>query len=277
MKRLLIAFVAFSAILSCTQAYIPQPDPYVPAPGTCVFKAQVELLEGQWVWDAVHDKVGVYADNLTNSPFQPRAAFDGKSGVVELMGEGATGQAYAYFPYSFNGEEAVREGRQPLSEHQSYQSSALEQIQNNTTFVAAADEDGLFRFRCLCGALHIKIKMHFEEPVQHVTFVSTTPVSGWLDVTGVQEETIVHPGYSINITDIGRPCTENSPLDVWVMLPEGSYSGLSITVAGATESLSTVIEGTFQLRAGEETSVSAEEKKVDYNGGSLEGEEVDYD
>jgi hypothetical protein len=61
------------------------------------------------------------------------------------------------------------------------------------------------------------------------------------------------------------------------MLPEGSYNGLSITVVGATESLSTVIEGTFQLRAGQETSASAEEKKSDYDGGYLEGEDVDYD
>ena len=277
MKRLFIAFVAFSAILSCTQAYIPQPDPYVPEPGTCVFKAQVEFPDGQWVWDAVHDKVGVYADNLTNALFQPRAAFDGKSGVIELMGEGAIGQAYAYFPYSSHGEEAAREGRQPLSEHQSYQSSAIEQIKHNTTFVAAADEDGLFRFRCLCGALHIQVKMQFSEPVQSLTLASSTPVTGLLDVTGAKQEAITHPGYIVSVTEIDRPCTENSPLDVWVMLPEGSYNGLSITVAGATESLSTVIEGTFQLRSAQETSISAEEKKIDYDGGYLEGEDVDYD
>ena len=277
MKRLFTAFVAFSALLSCTEAYIPQPDPYVPDPGTCVFKAQVDLLEGQWVWDAVHDKVGVYADNLTNALFLPRAAYHGKSGVIELMGEGAQGHAYAYFPYSSRGEEAVREGRQPLSNVQSYQTSALEQIQRNTTFVAAADEDGLFRFRCLCGALHIRVKMHLGEPVQRVTLTSATPITGWLDVTGVEEESLLRPGYSITLPDIGLPCTETSPLDVWVMLPEGDYSGLSITVAGATESLSTVIEGTFQIRAGQETSASAQEKKNDYDGGYLEGEDADYD
>lgn len=277
MKRLFTAFVAFSALLSCTEAYIPQPDPYVPDPGTCVFKAQVDLLQGQWVWDAVHDKVGVYADNLTNALFLPRAAYNGKSGMIELMGEGALGQAYAYFPYSSHGEEAVREGRQPLSQIQGFQGSALEQIQQNTTFVAAADEDGLFRFRCLCGALHIQVNLHFSEPVQRVTLTSTTPITGWLDVTGLEEESILHPGYSITITDINLPCTGTSPLDVWVMLPEGSYSGLSITVAGATESLSTVLEGTFQIRAGQETSASAQEKKNDYDGGYLEGEDADYD
>lgn len=277
MKRLFTAFVALSALLSCTEAYIPLPDPYVPDPGTCVFKAQMDLLQGEWVWDAVHDKVGVYADNLTNAPFQPRAAYDGKSGIIELMGEGALGQAHAYFPYSSHGEEAVGEGRQPLPQNQSYQRSALEQIQQNTTFVATADEDGLFHFRCLCGALHIKVNMFFSEPVQRVTLSSTTPVTGWLDVTGGEEESILHPGYSITITDINLPCTETSPLDVWVMLPEGDYNGLSITAAGATESLSTVLEGTFQLRAGQETSASAREKKNDYDGGYLEGEDVNYD
>ena len=79
------------------------------------------------------------------------------------------------------------------------------------------------------------------------------------------------------MTGIGRPCSETAPLDVWVMLPEGSYSALSITVAGATESLSTVIDGSFQIRAGQETSASAQEKKNEYDGGDLEGEEVNYD
>lgn len=277
MKRLFTVFVAFSALLSCTQAYIPQPDPYVPAPGTCVFKAQVELLEGEWIWDAVHDKVGVYADNLTNAPFQPRAAFNGKSGVIELMGEGAKGQAYAYFPYSPYGEEAVREGRQPLRALQSYQGNALDQIRHNTTFVSVADGNGLFRFRYLCGALHVQVKMHFGERVQRVTLTSSTPITGWLDVTGEKEKAITHPGYNVSVTEINRTCTEDTPLDVWVMLPEGSYSGFAITIAGATESLSTVIEGTYLVQAGQETSASAQEKKNDFDGGYLEGEEVDYD
>ena len=270
--------MAFSALLSCTEAYIPQPDPYVPAPGTCVFKAQVELPGGEWIWDAVHDKVGVYADNLTNAPFQPRAAFDGKSGTIELMGEGAMGQAYAYLPYSFYGEDSVREGRQSLPESQGYQNNAMDQILQNTTLVAAADEDGFFRFRYLCGALHIQVKMHFGENVQRVTLSSSEPITGWLDVTGEKEVPLSHPGYSVSITGIDRPCTGDSPLDVWVMLPEGSYNGFSITVAGATESLSTVIEGTFKIQAGEETGTAiAQEKRNEYDGGYLEGEKVDYD
>ena len=104
MKRLIISLAAISALISCTQEYRPQPDPYVAAQGTCVFKAQIELLQGSWVWNSATDKVGIYADNLTNASFLPRVAYNGKEGVIELMGEGALGQAYAYFPYSPDGD-----------------------------------------------------------------------------------------------------------------------------------------------------------------------------
>lgn len=277
MKRLIISLAAISALISCTQEYRPQPDPYVAAQGTCVFKAQIELLQGSWVWNSATDKVGIYADNLTNASFLPRVAYNGKEGVVELMGEGALGQAYAYFPYSPDGDEAAKLGRQPLSGLQTYQTGNVEQIHRNTTLVTAADEDGLLRFRYLCGTLHLQVKMQFAENIQSITLSSAVPVTGWLDVTGVEEETMLNPGYTITVTGINRPCTEASPLDVWVMLPEGTYNSFSFTAAGATESLSTIIEGPFQINAGEETSTVAQEKKVDYDGSNLEAEEVDYD
>lgn len=277
MKKLILSFAAFSALVSCSQEWKPGPDPVVREQGTCVFKAQIELLQGSWVWNAATDKVGIYADNLINTPFVPRVAYDGKEGIAELMGEGAMGQVYAYFPYRFLGEEAALAGRQPLPEQQTYQSGSAEQIQRNTTLVAVADEDGLLRFRYLCGTLHLQLKMQFAENVQSVTLTSAVPVTGWLDVTGVEEESLLYPGYSVSVTGINLPCTGTAPLDVWIMLPEGTYNSFAVTVSGAEESLSTVVEGPFQVNAGEEASTTAEEKKVDYDGGSLEAEEVDYD
>ncbi len=277
MKKVILYFAAVSALLSCTEKYPVQPDPYVGEQGTCVFKAQIEMLQGNFVWSAATHKVGIYARNLSNAAFQPRMAYDGKDGQIELMGEGAIGQAYAYFPYTSTGEDAAKEGRQPLSDTQSYQMSSVEQIQKNTVLVTAADEDGLLRFRYLCGTLHLQVKMQFAENVQRVTLTSALPLSGWLDVTGAEEEIITNPGYSVTVSGIDRPCTMTSPLDVWVMLPEGTYNSFSITVAGADESLSTIIEGPFQVSAGKETSTTAQEKKVDYDAGNLEAEEVDYD
>ena len=125
--------------------------------------------------------------------------------------------------------------------------------------------------------MHFRVKMQFTENIQHVTISSAVPLTGWMDVTGVEEEAMLNPGYSVTVTGIDRTCTETSPLDVWVMLPEGTYNSFSFTAAGVTESLSTIIEGPFQIKAGEETSATAQEKKVDYDGGNLEAEEVDYD
>lgn len=277
MKKLILSFAAVAALISCNQERKPGTDPVVREQGTCIFKAQIEPLEGSWVWNAATDKVGIYADNLANSPYVPRVAYDGKEGVVELMGEGALGQVYAYFPYSQRGLEAAQAGRQPLWEQQSCQRSSAAQIQQNSVLVAAADEDGLLRFRYLCGTLHLQIKMQFAQNVQSVTLTSAVPITGWLDVTGVEEESLLYPGYTVRVTGIDRPCSATTPLDVWIMLPEGTYTSFSVTVAGEDESLSTVVEGPFLVKAGEETSTVAEEKKVDYDGGNLEAEEVDYD
>lgn len=277
MKRVFTALAALAALLSCTQRYVPkETNYYVDDAGTCLFTAEVEQLSGEeWTWSAACSKVGVYADDAANVVFQPRVAYDGTTGWAQLMGPAVKGQAYAYLPYRKGGSSAAQEGCLELPLEQSYCTDAVSQIEMNTpVLVAAADENGHFDFRYLCGALHIKVKIEFLEKVERLTLTANEPVGGYMHVVS---RSFIQESYSVSVVGIDLPCTESNPLDVWVMLPEGTFTGLYVTVAGATESISTVLEGEVCIKAGDETEAVAQEKKNDYHGSDFDAEEVDYD
>lgn len=276
-KKLLSAIAAFAALLSCTEKYVPkETNYYVDDNGTFLFWASVQPLSGTWTWDAAMTKVGIYTPTDVNVMFQPRGSYDGASGEVELMGPPVTGQACAYIPYSIYGNEAAREGCILLPAQQTYHTDAVSQIEANTPYlVSVADDEGHFSFRHLCGALHLKVKIHFSEKVRRITLTANEPLSGYLSVA---DGTMSHESNSVTVAGINSPCTETAPLDVWVMLPQGTYTGLYITAAGVSESISTVLEQNVTITAGVQTQeVLVQEKKNNYNGSDFESEEVEYD
>lgn len=274
MKKTAI-LITLLALVSCTEKYISQDlNVYVAPQGRCIFTASVTPLSGTWTWSAASSAVGVYGNGVSNARYQPRAAFDGATGTAEIFGEGVVGQAYAYMPYTSEGLDAAAKGCTPLPKVQKYCNDAVSQIESNCILVAAAGEDGLFDFRYPCGTLHLQIKINFEEHVQRVNLSANEPLCGWLDV---MDGSMVTPYYTVSVTGIDKACTESKPLDVWIMLPEGTYTGLYVTVAGKKESISTVVEGTFNVPAGGECIATARENNNNYSGTDFEGEEVDYD
>lgn len=277
MKRLIIIFSAIACVASCTEKYkADYVEPYIAPQGRSVFRAEVDLLDGTWKWSAASTKVGVYGSNVSNALFSPRAAFDGASGEVELMGHDVLGPAYAYLPYRSAGYEAIAQGCQPLSDGQRFFPGAVEQIIGNEILVAAADDDGLFRFSHRCGALHLRVAVNLGENARTLTLSSAVePLAGWLELN--DEPQMKNPLYSITVSGIDAPLSESAPLSVWVMLPEGSYSGLYVTVAGETTSISTAMEGTYEILTGEETVAGVKEEKNNYGGSDFEAEEVEYD
>ena len=286
MRRIYLLLLLFVTV-SCVQKVTLRPgqedlgrlvgnDPYVAPQGSALFRAEVESLSGTWKWDAVNSRVGVYSSSSDNQILLPRSRYDGATGEVELFGANVLGQAYAYLPYQKKGEEAVREGRLPLRETQRHYAGNVPQIEGNILMVAPA-RDGKFTFRYLCGTLHIRIKLAFTENVKSVSISANEPLCGWMDITGESGFPMINASYSVTVTDIDKPCTLNEPLDVWVALPEGSYTGLLVTVSCLTQSQSTVISGTWAVTAGLETVVEAKEENYDYSGTDFISEEVQYD
>lgn len=275
MKKYLILSIALLAA-ACTEKYNPDyAEPFITPQGRSVFTAEVLPLSGTWTWDASLSRVGVYGSNVSNASFSPRAAFDGASGRAELMGRDVLGRAYAYLPYTVEGYDAVAEGCQPLSGEQRFFPGAAEQIEGNEILVAAADEEGLFRFVHRCGVLRLNVAITLGENVKTLTLSAAEPVAGWLEMG--ETPGMKNPLYSVTVRGIDAPCSEQAPLSVWVMLPEGTYTDLFITVAGETESISTIVEGTYEILSGKETVAGAKEQKNNYDGSDFESEEVVYD
>lgn len=273
-KYLMIPLVLLAA--ACTEKYTPDyAEPFIAPQGRSVFRTEVTPLSGTWLWNASLSRVGVYGSNVSNTPFFPRASFDGKSGEAEIMGRDVLGQAYAYLPYRTAGFDAVAEGCQPLSGEQRFFPDAAGQIEGNEILVAAADEDGRFRFVHRCGALCLRVAINLGENVRTLTLSAAEPLAGWLELG--EYPAMRNPSYSVSVTGIDAPCSESAPLSVWVMLPEGNYSGLFITVAGQTESISTIVEGSYEILPGRETVAGAKEQKNNYDGSDFESEEVAYD
>lgn len=278
MKRLFASLAILGALIACTRYSTPDDSAYYVADeGTGIFRAEVEPLSGTWTWKAARSKVGVYAGAAENVLYIPRAAYDGATGEVQLMGQPVSGKAYAYMPYRASGMDAVRTGRMPLPEEQTFHESANAQIEGNTVLVAAEDENGKFLFRHYCGALHLKLKISFPETVERLILSANEPICGYLDITGEADERITRAGHSVTVNGIGKPCSEAAPLDVWVMLPEGSYSGVYVTLSGATTSVSTIVGDQISITTGRETAAEAREEKNEYGNPDFVGEEVNYD
>jgi len=277
MKRLFSILAASAAILSCTEPYkTPDIAYYVDEGGTFIFKASVEPLSGSWVWDASTSKIGIYADNRENVAFVPRRNYDGVSPEAEVFGPAASGKVFAYFPYRAGGYEPAKYGCMELPLEQKYYEDAVSQIEGNTpVMVTAAEDRDYLRFRHHCGAMRLQVKINFSENLRTLTLSANEPVSGWLDLSGSGE--MQNPSRSVKVIGIDKPCTEDSPAIVWIMLPEGSYSGVYITAAGETESISTIVPGEFVIEAGQECNATAQEEKNEYGGNYFEGEEVNYD
>ena len=278
MRKLLALFLPALLLAACTGPLDREDNTYVPEQGTCIFRAVVEPLSGVWTWNAAADRLGVYGEGTDNAVFCPRASFDGKTGTAEFFGPGVFGQAYAYLPWKAEGVAAAALGRMPLSSEQTFFEGASAHIEGNTSvLVAAADSEGLLRFRNPCGTLKLRLEMDITENVENVSISANEPLCGWLDVTGSAEEAMINPERKINVSGIGRPCTAQTPLIVWVMVPAGTYTGLYLTAAGASESISTIVEGSFTVERGGECQAVVREKRNEYGGTDFEGEEVDYD
>lgn len=276
MNKLISLIAAAAALFACTEQFVSEEtNYYIDDSGSYLFTATVEGLSGEWIWDAASCKVGVYAGDTENAVFVPRAVFDGKTGQAGLIGPAVHGQAYAYIPFRIYGYAPAEEGCMALPSEQQYFTDAVAHIEGNTpVLVAAADSAGHLAFRYPCGALHLTVKIHFSENVQRLTLTAAEPVCGLLNVSN---GTITGGANMVSVTGIDLPCTESAPLDVWVMLPEGTFTGIYITASGNTESISTVLEEEVSIVAGAEVHATVQEKKNNYGASDFEGEEVDYD
>lgn len=276
MKRFFLLSLLPLILPCCTKSHEPrETNYYVDDSSRGLFRSEVESLSGQWIWNSALSRLGVYAEGADNLVFYPRAQYDGAAGTAEIFGPAVKGKAYAYLPYSSAGYLPAAFGCIRLGAGQVYFPDAAAHIEGNTpVLVAAADDDGFFRFRYPCGVLKVRLKMDLGENIRSLTFHANEPVCGLLNVS---DGSILNPGMSVTVDGMDLPCSESAPAEVWVMLPEGSYTGAYVSISYGSESVSTIINGGITIRAGQESSVTAQEEKNACANPDFESEEVEYD
>lgn len=275
MKKIFISLTTLLAVLSCTEKLPVTPDPSVENQGICLVNVTMENTS--FIWSAINSKMGVYSSAGANSEWRLRSMYDGCTGAAEFFGEAATGSIYAYYPYSSEGYAPCAQGRVYVPAEQKWCESFTAHMNYNNPYMVAALRDGDFLFKENLGAVHVSVKMDFPENIQYVSLSASEYISGNYDITGEAYERITQGSKSIRVYGIDKPSTIAAPLDVWIMMPPGTYSGLFLAVAGDNESITAIIDDGLQIVAGAQTEVDAREEHHDYEGGDFEAETVDFD
>ena len=119
--------------------------------------------------------------------------------------------------------------------------------------------------------------MDFSQDVQSIVLSSGDDICGDYDVSSLATDRLTGGGESITVTGIDRPSSPSKPLDVWIMLPPGTYNGLFISVSAGEETATAIIAGEIRIESGKQTEVDAKEENHNFGGGDFEGEEVEFD
>lgn len=257
MRKITLITIVILSALSCTKISNRYNEPYVQEHGRCIFSVQME--DSDFVWDAVKSKIGVYSETGDNVAYSLRSCYDGCRGEVEFFGPATKGIVNAYYPYTKEGYEACREGKIKVPSQQKWYNNFAEALQFNMPYMVASNNDGKLFFKQDCGALHISIKIDFPEEVCSVTLSGSN---------------ILEP---ITVTEIDRTVSIATPLDIWVILEQGSYDGLILSVVGVKSAVTAIIEGEYEIEACRQVNVEAKEQYHDYGGSDLEAEEVEFD
>lgn len=282
MKRNILVIMA-AAILAgaCTEKFVPRPAPDLPDAGCCVFTAEIVSIPGTgtpYVWGADTSAAGIYSLSASNVRFIPRNACVGKSGRVEIYGESVAGEAYAYFPYTRGGVPSLSEGKLPVPAVQSYAASAAQQLRRNG-IMASACTDGGFTLQYWCGVLCITVPADLDGEVEEVTLSASEDICGMLAIGGNSARTITGGASSVTVRGIGLPCSEAAPLQVRFMLPEGTYSGMSVELRTGSGRTALMVKGSVTVRSCMESTVMAQlpEERHDMGDSDFEEEIVDFD
>ena len=171
------------------------------------------------------------------------------------------GDVFGYFPFREEGYSSVAKGRQPLPSEQGLSASARDQIMGSTVMVAKLENEAL-TFSWLCGVLHVRLTAEISGTVKAASLLSSgVPVCGDYSIIG-KEPLIENPGYELTIPGIDKPCGEAAPLDLYFMLPPGSYPALSIRLLSSSETVMKPVDITVEITSKAEVNCTVTDKET---------------
>lgn len=268
MKKTLLILCFSALILSCTKGTGSEGSSSVTNPSSCILTVDIEGYGASHMWSR-DDCFGIYGSKSGNNlRYVVETVSFGQDGTTRIYGTGAEGEVIGYFPYSAEGHQAVAAGRQPLSDTQVFKETAEGQLKANTVLVAKAQDDRL-SFTYGCGVLCLHMTTDIEGTVTSAILSSASKaVCGEMNLF-TDEQNIENPGSRLTVTEIGKPCTSETPLDVRFMLPPGTYTDLKITLVSDTETVIKPVEATLTVEAKTEIRCTVSNKETVYEGSDI--------
>lgn len=259
MKKIFIAFsILVFVCASCTKKYVPAPDPEIKDQGTTVVKVAIVDMAIQQAWTA-GTKLGVYDTNgHENYRYTLKSEYIGQTGMAEFYGQGVAGSLMAYIPYNEYGYLGVKDYRQPIAEIQDYYTSAEAHMVGNSILVAKANEHNEFTFSyntAPIGLLHFKVVADVTEKVKSVIInCPYAPLAGnvAIDETSVGTDYVTNPVYSVGVTGMDNECTAANPLEFWLLVPAGSFKGLSLALTTPNRIIPIPVSGEYSVEKSQE-------------------------
>lgn len=263
MKKLIILAIMLLSVASCTKKYVLPDDPSSIDEGRTEVTASVEDYIGQkFVWTA-STRIGIYdSEGHSNRRYTLKNEYLDSSGEVSLYGSTIGGTAVAYLPYTEKGYPCVAEFRQPVLAAQKAGASAIRHLALNTVLVARGDGNGRFAFSYEAnnvGLIHLTVMADIDGLVDKVVIHSPgAPLAGNVSMLGDADPRVTGGSQYLTLTDVGRPCTDESPLEVWAQVPSGEFSHLTITLLSEGNVTTAVYEGSLKVPSGGAVSAVAE-------------------
>ena len=263
MKKTLIAVIALLAVLSCAKKLtLPDEPSNVDDGRTEVTASVADYASNPFVWSSA-TKVGIYdTAGHSNQRYTLKNEFDGKTGEVSLYGSTIGGSAVAYLPFTVKGYACVADRRQPVLPVQKAGDSALEHLSLNAILIAQDSGDGHFSFSYEngnSGILHLTLKCPVDGLVDKVVLTSPdAPLAGNVSILADADPLVTDGSSTLTLADVGRPSSEESPLEVWAQVPSGKFTHLTVTVVGGGRVMSAPIDGVLTVAPGGSASAVAE-------------------
>ena len=241
MKSLRITIMMISAILAFSCAPEQKDDMFdVPQDGYTFFEADFRTVdfdaEAEQFWQKGID-VGVFGTaEGVNERYTLKKACDGKA-VGEFYGPKVSGdQIVAYYPYSPDFTLFEGKPRYELAPVQKYgeEGNLYEQFCKYSDVIYAFAAGGKLSFSHASGILIVEVRMDGVGTVKSLTLASSEPISG---MGGVNEDMSVGFSSSSSKTlcldcEPGLEPKDGSSFRQFpLVMPAGSYSGVTLTVA----------------------------------------------
>lgn len=254
-----------TCLIACSKNGTAGTEPDVTNPPHNIVSAQIEDNGASHIWQE-GDFFGLYGSKSgENVRYVVEPVSFEKEGVTRIYGSGVDGEVYGYYPYNEDGYASVASGRQPLFSEQAYYTSAREQMTGNSVLVSKLENEK-FTFSWICGVLHIHVTAGVNGTVQSASLLSPDAfLWGEYSVTG-EQPVIANGGRELSLLNIGLPCEPDAPLDLYFMLPPGTYSALSLSLTSDEETVTKPVDVVVTITSKAAFNCTVSEKETIYEG-----------